>query len=343
MQRKCKIILLAFWMQGLVTYAQVNPSDTTISPKDDILLIDTTLDYDLLFQDLDAFFDSLLTPRSYFLASISLGNSYYNFEGKSSTSIETARKLLYSPLLGYYHKTGLGISAAGYITEDGENINPYQFSISPSYDYIQNRSFVTGISFTKYFTKDSLPFYTTPIQNEVYGYFTYRKTWLRPTVSINYGWGSRTEFRKRRTLIEDLRLRRNGFTYINTKESISDFSLQVAVRHDFYWLNIFATKDHIRFTPQLSFINGTQKFGFNRSSGTYVTVLRTGNNVLFNSDNYALDNELKFQPLSLTLSLRGEYSIGKFFIQPQLIFDYYFPADTKNFNSLFSLNIGFLF
>lgn len=343
MQKKYIIILLAFWMPGLAGYAQVNPKDTTISSQNDISLIDTTLDYDLLFQDLDAFFDSLLTPHSYFLASISLGNSYYNFEEKSSSSIETARKLLYSPLFGYYHKTGLGISATGYITEDGENINFYQASLSPSYDYIQDRRLVTGISFTKYFTKDSLPFYTTPIQNEVYGYFTYRKTWLRPTVSVSYGWGSRNDYKKRRTLIEDLRLRRNGFTYINTKESVSDFSLQAAVRHDFYWLDVFATKDHIRFTPQLSFTSGTQKFGFNRSSGTYATVLRTGNNVLFNSENYSLDDKLNFQPLSLTLSLRGEYSIGKFFIQPQFIFDYYFPADSKNFNSLFSLNTGFLF
>jgi len=41
--------------------------------------------------------------------------------------------------------------------------------------------------------------------------------------------------------------------------------------------------------------------------------------------------------------LRGEYSIGKFFFQPQLVLDYYFPADTQNFNALFTVNAGFFF
>jgi hypothetical protein len=115
------------------------------------------------------------------------------------------------------------------------------------------------------------------------------------------------------------------------------------VRHDFYWLDIFATTDHIRFTPQITFASGTQKFGFNQSSNTYATNLRTGSSVLFNSENIFLDDNLKFQPLSLSLYLRSEYSIGKFFIQPQLVLDYYFPATEKNFTSLFSLTTGFSF
>ncbi|HRF18786.1 MAG TPA: hypothetical protein PK977_11485, partial [Chitinophagaceae bacterium] len=102
-------------------------------------------------------------------------------------------------------------------------------------------------------------------------------------------------------------------------------------------------KDHIRFTPQLSFTSGTQKFGFNQSSSTYATTVRTGTNVLFNSENVYLDDQIKFQPLSLTLFLRGEYSIGKFFIQPQLMLDYYFPANADNFNAIFQMNLGFIF
>jgi len=41
--------------------------------------------------------------------------------------------------------------------------------------------------------------------------------------------------------------------------------------------------------------------------------------------------------------LRGEYSIGKFFIQPQFTMDYYFPASSGNFTSIFSINIGCMF
>ncbi|NJO25641.1 MAG: hypothetical protein HC867_07600 [Bacteroidia bacterium] len=64
---------------------------------------------------------------------------------------------------------------------------------------------------------------------------------------------------------------------------------------------------------------------------------------MYNSENTYLDDELKFQPLSLTFFLRSEYSLGKFYFQPQLILDYYFPAAEKNFSALLSFNAGFIF
>ncbi len=324
-------------------HSQRNSADTAISPANDIPVLDTTLNYDELFQDFDAFMDSILSPHSYFLASLSMSKGYYNFERKNSSLIETSKKLTYSPTLGYYHKGGLGITGTGYIVDDGVNMNFYQGAITPSYDYLNNKSFATGISYTKFFTKDSLPFYTTPLQNELYAYFTYRKWWVRPMIAMSYGWGSRNDYMQREELIQDLRLRRRGFTYINTEERISDFSIMTSVRHDFYWLDVFTFKDHIRFTPQITFTSGTQKFGFNQSSNTYATVIRNNSNVLYSTENVYLDDQLRFQPLSLTMFLRGEYSIGKFFIQPQFTMDYYFPATSNNFNSVFSINIGCMF
>jgi hypothetical protein len=336
-------ILLAFVMLGAVAYSQGGPADSVIAPASDISLIDTSIDYEELFRDFDAFMDSILTPRSYFLSSLSLARGNYNFESKSSLLITSSKKLSYSPVLGYYNKGGLVVTTTGYIINDEKNLNLYQIGLSPSFDYLKNKDFATGISYTRFFTKDSLSFYTTPIQNELYAYFTYRKWWMRPSLSLSYGWGSRTDFEQREELIQDLRLKRRGFTYINTTESVSDFSIMASVRHDFYWLDIFTNNDHIRLTPQVSFTSGTQKFGFNQSSSTYATLVRTGNNVLFNTDNIYLDDQLKFQPLSLTLYLRTEYSLRKFFIQPQFIVDYYFPASTGNLNALFSVNAGFIF
>jgi hypothetical protein len=125
------------------------------------------------------------------------------------------------------------------------------------------------------------------------------------------------------------------------EESIADFSIIASLRHTFYWLELSSHDDYIRFTPMLTFSCGTQKFGFNRTTGTTVN----GNvaNVQFNRGDVNLDDELKFQPLSLTLYLRPEYNIGKFFIQPQVIIDYYFPAEEKNFTTLFSMSAGFMF
>ena len=63
----------------------------------------------------------------------------------------------------------------------------------------------------------------------------------------------------------------------------------------------------------------------------------------FNQYSTTLDSKFYYQPLSLSFYLRPEYSIGKFYIQPQLILDYYFPASDKQFSSFFSLNTGFIF
>jgi hypothetical protein len=335
-------IPLAFFLPA-VAFSQSNRADSLIAPDKNIPLIDTTIDYDALFQDFDAFMDSILAPHSYTLASLSASRGYYNFESKNTDLLEPSKKLTYSPTLGYYSRKGWGLTGNGFIVDDGEHMNLYQVALTPSFDYLENRNFATGLSYTRFFTKDSLPFYTTPIQNEVSAYFTWRKWWVRPSVTMSYGWGSRKDYYERETLIQDLRLRRRGFTYINTEETVSDFTLMSSIRHDFYWLDVIAYKDHIRFTPQFVFTCGTQKFGFNQTSSTYATTIRTSSNVLYSTDNLYLDDLLNFQPLSLTLNLRGEYAIGKFFVQPQLTMDYYLPATSNNFNAFFSLNLGFIF
>ena len=158
--------------------------------------------------------------------------------------------------------------------------------------------------------------------------------------TMGMAWGSRSDYEEREDLIQSLRLRPRGYTYINTTESVSDFSLLASVRHDFYWLDVMTYNDHIRFTPQVSFTSGTQKFGFNQKSNTYGTSILNSTNILYSSENLYLDDQLDFQPLSLSVYMRGEYSIGKFFVQPQFLLDYYFPAPDNNLTTLFSVNIG---
>ena len=325
-----------------VAYPQTSGRDTTIAPSetpDDSLFID----YDDLFRDFESFMDSILTPRSFLLANLGVGKGYFNFDSKNTGSITTSRKLRYSPTLAYYHKKGLGMNFTGYIIDDNENLNFYQWGLSPSFDYLEDRRMATGISYTRYFTKDSLPFYTTPLLNEIYAYFMYRALWFKPSVSASYGWGNRSEYREREFLLQDLRLRRQGYIYVNTIESIRDFMLTASVRHDFYFLDVIANRDHIRMSPQLAFTSGTQRFGFNQSTNTFGTLLRNGSNVLFSTENVYLDDVTRFQPLSFTFLLRSEYSIGNFFLQPQFLLDYYFPGDKDDLNAFFSLNLGYLF
>jgi len=337
MTGKMRLVLLLGFFIAMTSSAQQpsKPSDIDTSFAD--------LDYDDLFNELDLLLDSLTAPRSFALFNIAVGYNYFNYQAKESYLLEASKKLTYSPTLSYFFKNGLGISANTVVVNDGQKLNPYQFNITGSYDYIKNNKFITGISLTHFFTRDSLPFYTSPLKNDLYSYFTYRGFWLKPSIAASYGWGSRSAYEERQEYITSLRLNARGYTRINTRESVNDFNLIGSVRHDFYWINVLSKKDYARITPQIVFTSGTQKFGFNQTSSTYATLPRTGTNVLYNTDNIALDDQLVFQPLSLSTYLKAEYSKGKFFFQPQLIFDYYFPAAEKNLTTAFVVNAGVIF
>ena len=324
-------------------FSQINPRDTLPAPARENLDIDSSFNYDELLDDMGMFLDSLLKPRSFFLASVSVGDNYFNYWRRNFAKLESGRKNLYSPVLGYYHKSGPGLTISGSITDDEKRLNLYQFSISPSFDFIKNSKWIGGLSYVRYFTKDSLPFYTSPLQNEFNAYFIWRRSRLQPGITVSYGYGSRSDFEKRERYIEFLRRRRRGsvISTINTNETVADFSATATIRHSFYWMRVFGKKDYIKLTPQLAFSAGTQKFGFNRTTSIYTVNLRNAANLLYNTGDVNVDNKFNFQPLSLALYLRPEYVIGKFFIQPQFILDYYFPSESLS--EFFSLNAGFVF
>jgi hypothetical protein len=342
----CFIALAGF------AFAQDTKHDTIPATRDGGLGIDTSMNYDDLLSDFDVFLDSILAPRSYFLTDLSVAQGYFNFTNRRNTKVSLVRRNVWSPTIGYYAKSGLGISVTGYVVNDSVHSNLYQVSLAPSFDYLKNRDLAIGISYQRYFTKDSLPFYTSPLQNEMNGYFLWRKSWLKPGITASYGWGSHTEYKKREVIYKRLvetaaangtiRLIDTILILTKNKESIVDFSLAGSLRHDFYWLNIFSQKDYIRFTPVVSVSAGTQKFGFNQTNGISGGIYAVNR---LNADyaNRNISLEQKFRILSMSLYLRGDYSLGKFFFQPQLLLDYYFPAKDNNFAALFSINAGFMF
>ena len=335
MLRKLSILFIGFIIVSNV-FAQTKPA-----AKDPIL--DTSVDYDELFNELDDFLDSLLAPRSYTSISVGLSNNYFDFNNSSTNKLITEKKTMIMPSFGYYDKTGFGLNVSANIINENQKLNPYQFIASLSYDYIKNLNFATGVAASHYFTKDSLSFYTSPLKNDIYAYFSYRNSWFKPTIAASYGWGSRTSYEEQEEYVKKLRLRKRQTTTITTQESVSDFSTTISVRHDFYWLDVVTNNDFVRLSPQLSFTSGTQTFGFNQTTNSYRTQIINGKPQMTGSENITLDDEMKFQPISVAAALRSEFSIGKYFLQPQLMFNYYIPAAEKNLSAFFSVNTGFNF
>ena len=345
MIRKLVFVLFFFCYGHSDTFAQ------KATPSKDSLL-NVVVDYDELFSELDAFLDSLLAPKSYAVVNIGAGTGFYDYFSDQELRLQTKKDFVFTPSAGYYHISGFGVTGTVAVLSENWKLNPYQLLTSLSYDYLRSLKFVTGVSASHFFTKDSLNFYTSPLKNDLYAYFVYRDLWFKPSVSARYGWGTRKSVIEREEYIMSFRKRKKkviGFdttritTQENITESISDFSLMVSFRHDFYWVNVLTKKDFVRLTPQINFISGTQTFGFNQTINTYSAPLNKKGNEFFFSENTNLDERMNFQPLAISASLRSELSIGKYFIQPQFMVNYYLPVPEKNISTAFALNTGFIF
>ena len=92
-------------------------------------------------------------------------------------------------------------------------------------------------------------------------------------------------------------------------------------------------------TPVALFTAGTQRFGFNTSYQSSSAIIR--NNFL--PSNQQISEQTGFGAQSVSFILRADYSIGKFFIMPQVLFDYYLPESDDRFNMAYSLVMGFNF
>jgi hypothetical protein len=333
---------ISFLLVGLFTLSALSPARAQKSLLDSLFMnADTTAVLDSLMEDFDDYLDSISKRRSMFFIGIGAGTGFFSFENKNSVYLSNERKLIVSPSLGYYHKSGFGISANAYGMSDNGKFIFYQYAVSPSYDHL-SRAISTGVAYAHYFNKDSLDFYTTPIHDEIFTYFSYKKWWVRPTISLSYGWGSNTEYEKQKYRIWSRQLQQVQDYYITIKnvESVRDFSLTLSVRKDFDWYDVLGKNDNFTLTPVLLLYSGTQQFGFNTSYSYTFNTVRVNS---LPSNNSASD-KTKFAPQSAGAIIRASYMKGKFLLQPQVLFDYYLQeTDNNPFNTVFSINVSLAF
>lgn len=347
--KKGLFLLLTLCMLQHAAFSQKGKLDSLFAGRD------TTAVMDSLLKDFDLFLDSAMAPKSFFNLSVGVGNGYFSFDNKNTNFFTMKNKLIFSPSVGYFHKSGLGMAATAFLINDDNGINAYQYAITPSYDLIRH-NFSTGISYTRYFHKDSLNFYVTPIQNELFAYFTYKKWWLRPGINFSYGWGSRTEYEKRKesrkeqlkSLLKRLN-RSNGnpdpvITEDKNELTVKDFSVTFSLRKDFNWYDVFGKNDMVTFTPVWMLNCGTMNFGFNYTTSNSVNAFKTlAVRPTTSPSSQYISNKTAFEPQSTSLVLRGSYLKGKLLIQPQIFFDYFLQEADDKFNTIYSITAGISF
>jgi hypothetical protein len=298
---------------------------------------DTTAVMDSLMRDFDTYLDSLVKPKSFFTVSAGVGTGFFSFKDNTALSYEIKNRAIFSPEISYFHKSGLGITVTSYMINEGGKFNSYQYAISPTYHFIKRKQFSTGISFTRFYTKENLSFYTTPIQNEVYAFFNLKKWWLEPGIAVSYGWGSKTEFERKEieVYLQRLKSSRKKIILIQRDESVRDFSTLFSLRHSFIFNDLLLQGDQLTIRPVMLLSAGTQNFGFNTS---FTSASMNNNNILPPSTNITDVRGLDFQ--SSTFVLQVDYSLGRYYIIPQVMLDYYLHQADKRLNSVVSLTAG---
>jgi len=306
---------------------------------------DTTAVMDSLMMGFDAFLDSLVQPRSFFSAGAGMGNRTFSIKNNSlNTQETTTRQLSFTPTLGYYHKKGAGISITGFAANLNNNFHFYQYAVTPSYDYISTK-ISAGISYTRYFGKDTATLNASPYDNDLYGYFNIHHNTWRYGVSVGYATGN---FRDKLTYSDSVQrysslLQRMVWVRVNkTIESanhIKDLSLSASLRKDFEWYGVLAKNDNLTASLTTYLVTGTSKIKTNTniSYATKRISLSRFNRSYKNADGNG------FQVQSAALSASIFYSIGKFNLQPVWFMDYYFQDTEQKFTQVFSLSLAYNF
>lgn len=333
------LLLATFCIQPKGTYAQQGKLDSLFIKGD------TTAIMDSLMEDFEKFIDSVSAPKSFFSADIGFGNRTFSINNNALNTQSTSNSLSILPSLGYYNKSGLGISISGFAANYKKGMEFYQFAITPSYDYDGDK-IAAGVSYTHYFAKDSGIAVSSPYENDLYGYFQLRsKSNWRFGVALGYATGKFNDQLSYRDSVRRFNnvTQRLEWTYfkttLNSVNKINDFMVSGSVRKDYEWDAVFSKRDNITLNltgylvAGLSKINSTtnQRFG---SRQIELAKLRP---------TYTSADGTGFQMQSVALSLGIFYTIGKFSVQPVWYMDYYIPEAEKNFSNVFSVNVGFNF
>lgn len=329
--RRILFFILTGFLLFSKSYGQITPSDKHI--------LDSLLQNDEMLKMINNYGKT----SSYFRVNIGIGNKLYSSEDKLIGSLQNSPFVI-NPSVGYYHKSGFGISLTGFLLNENNKTDFYQYTLNPSYNYNKGKVADLLFSYTHYFEKGSYSYNTSPVQNEFYGSILFKKPWLKLGIAAGYSFGKYHEIIRIDTTITILTQQVHINYTDTTTTKLSTFSIAGSLEHSFIFFDLFSIKDGLNFTPQLSLISGINTYEISHTSNlanfTAFTKKRLRRIRHFQSQ----ANNKNYQLQSVGLDIDIHYSIGKFYLEPDLYLNYYLPATNDNrFTQTFNFNIGITF
>lgn len=343
MTKLATLLLLLLLLLGTQeqSHAQTGKLDSLFANKD------TTAVMDSLMKDFDAFLDSLSKPTSFVSVSAGIGNRSFSIKNNSLNSQEArTNQLSFTPTLSYFHKSGFSLSATGFAASPAGKFIFYQYAVTPSYDYIGEK-WAAGLSYTRYFGKDTATIEASPYDNDWYAYLYHRNKHWRYGITAGYATGrfdDKLSYSDSIYKYSNILQRYVWIHYTKTIASenhIKDLSVSASLRRDFGWDNVLLKDDHITASVTGYVVAGSTRINSNNSSSLSLLARKISLSKFKKSYASADGNGFQFQSIALGTSIY--YTIGHFNIQPLWFMDYYLQDAETKFSQVFSLSFAWNF
>ena len=323
----------------LCTNNVVAQTDTRLS-KQDKSQLDSMLNSD----DFLSMFDD--SARSYFDLSLGFGNGTFSTQNQAVNATGFTNQLVLTPALFYFFKSGFNLGVTSFLTNKSSQFKLYQTGASVGYDF-SNKNIATGISYTRYFGDNKKYNGNSIYQNEAFGYLKYTKPFIQPGISIGYANGKykSADFVSFPFKYKLLNPTRDTTVIIKGIDSTTNktnyFSITLSAEHTFEFENIFTQSDGLTISTIFMLNAGSDKLTENHTNNLFANRPKLA--ARFSSKKkIAQANNMQLQ--SIASSINITYGIGKFYVQPNVYFDYYLPETTgQRFSSIVGLTAGFTF
>jgi len=105
-----------------------------------------------------------------------------------NTDTVYSNSLAVAPFIRYYYK-GFGLKYAPYFITSGSKLGVYMQTVTAGYEQYEKEHINLDLSYTHFFFSGNATIPYTPLNNELYGFISFKKLWLAPLLSADLGFG----------------------------------------------------------------------------------------------------------------------------------------------------------
>lgn len=281
-------------------------------------------------------------PKNSVDVSIGIGNGSFSAHNNAANATGVDNKIIFTPSVVYRLKSGFNFGATAFLTSDSaKGTELYQTGLSAGYEY-DGKAVTTGITYTRYLSDKNKYNTKSLYQNDIYAFIKKAKGIIQPGLSLGFNNGEYKEADIASVLLKRP-LNPRGDTVItgidSTTNKASYFSVTANIEHDFSFYKLFSKDDELDFTPSLML-----NFGKDNLEQTHTNTINRPlvKKLLAQRKKTVPTNTFEVQ--SVAASFDFTYSVGKFFLQPNVYLDYYLPeTTTKRLTAIYSITAGFSF